>query len=245
MELIKKTMSVDDAIGWYLLQNEYRTYEEEVTDDESGETSVVERTEILSGKGSHVSAIIASLLKENRIDKVKVSNIPLLGSQEKYLNLWETIMRLKTKNGASKKNYYVTADSPAIAEKFISEYLELNVECSFELTKVNMLEYNRVIKLYDTEVDEFESDGTKKIKWYKCQIYSMVDDDGESKNAGTKNILIQAIDFSFAYKAARLVMNRDEFDARYNTFKSLQELNIEDVFIPEEKIAYYSNLDLE
>ena len=245
MDLEKRTCGVKDAIGWYLLKNEYRTYTDEITDTESGETKEVERTEILCGKGTCINEITASLLRENGITEVCVSNIPLLGSQEKYLNLWEANVKIRSKGGISKKTYYVTADSPADAEKFISEYLMLNVECSFELTKINMLEYGRVIRLYDTELDEFEKDGTKKIKWYKCQIYSIIDDDGESKNAGMKNILISAIDFSFAYKAARVVMNRDEYDNMYNTFKSLQELNVANVFIPETSVAWYSNLDLE
>jgi hypothetical protein len=39
-------------------------------------------------------------------------------------------------------------------------------------------------------------------------------------------------------------MGRDEYDEIYNAFKSMQELNIQEVFIPDEKVSYYSNHEL-
>ena len=248
MELIKKTMDVADAKGWYLTQNEKRYWTEEIIDDETGDPTTVERSEMLCGKGALINEITLSLLEENGVKTVKVSNIPLRGTQEKYLNLWEAVLKVRSAKGDGKKCYFVTADCPADAETFISEYFEVNIDAIFELVKVNKLEYGKVIKIYDTEREEYESDGNKKVKWYKCQIYSMIDDDdddGNSRSAGAKNILVQATSFEKAIAAIKLVMNRSEYESIYNTIKLLQELNIVDVFIPDESVSYYSDSEIE
>lgn len=39
-------------------------------------------------------------------------------------------------------------------------------------------------------------------------------------------------------------MTQNEFDSIYNTFKKLEELNIVDVFMPDENLVYYSDEDL-
>jgi hypothetical protein len=247
MELIKRTLNVDDALGWYLTRNEVRTWTEDFIDENTGEPISIERNEVVCGKGAQINEIILSLLKENGIKTVTVSNMPILGDQEKYLHLWETVLKVRYKKGnTGKKSYFVFADSPADAEVYIARYFELNIEAEFELTKVNQLEYNSIIKLYETERDEYERDGRKKVKWYKCQIYSMIDDEesGESRSAGMSNILVQAISFENAITAIKAVLNRDEYTAHYNTIKLLQELNVVDVFIPDEKVSYYSNLEL-
>ena len=242
--LIKKTMNVADAAGWYLLQSEHRTWIEDLLDEDTGEITSVERSELVCGKGTLITVITISLLQENGIGTVKVSNIPLKGNQEKSLNLWETILKIRTARGESKKTYMVTADCPAEAEKFISEWHELNVEATFELTKVNKQDYNKVIKMYDLEKEQYEEDGKKKVKWYKCQMYVMVDDESDSNNSSQRNILCQATSFENAIEAIKSVLGKNEYESIYNTFKFVQEQKIEEVFISDESISYYSNNEL-
>ena len=246
MELIKKTMNVADADGWYLLQNEYRIWIEDITDEDSGETTPVERQEVVCGKGTALNVITISLLRENGIETVKVSNIPLKGNQEKQLNIWETILKVRSAKGESKKTYMVSAECPAGAEKFISEWHELNVEATFELTKVNKQDYDKVIKMYDIEKEQYEESGdkNKKVKWYKCQIYVMFDDDSDSNGSSQRNILCQATSFENAIKAIKSVLGKNEYESIYNTFKLVQEQKIEEVFIPDESVSYYSNSEL-
>lgn len=246
MELQKKTLPVEEANGWYLTQTVYRYWNEDFIDEDTGDPTTIERSESLCGKGTLINDITKSLLIENRVKTIRVSNIPLLGTQEKNLNLWETSIKLLTGKGGSKKNYIVTADSPAAAEVFISEYLEVNLEAAFKLIKINEQDYNRVIKIYDSEKELLEQN-KKRICWYKAQIYSMLDDDsedGESSSAGARNILVQATSFDKAIAAIKVVMSKNEFDSIYNTFKKLEELNIIDVFMPDENLAYYSDGDL-
>jgi hypothetical protein len=217
---------------------------EDFVDEETNEVTSVERNEVVCGKGTLLNAINISLLEENDIKTVKVSNVPLLGTQDKNLNLWEVVLKVHSKKGDSKKSYYVTADCPAASESFISEYFEVNIEATFELVKVNKLEYGKVIKIYDLEVEQF-GEGVS-AKWYRCQIYSMIDDDddGSNRSAGDKNVLVQATTFENAIKAIKLAMNRSEYESIYNTFKLLQELKIVDVFIPDENVSFYSNGEL-
>ncbi|MDR0431182.1 MAG: DUF4494 family protein [Tannerellaceae bacterium] len=245
MELIKKTLDVSEAKGWYLMQKEKRYWTEDLIDEDTGNPTTVERSETLCGKGTLINEIIQSLLEENGIKTVKVSNIPLVGSQEKHLNLWETVLKVRSAKGDGRKSYYVTADCPADAEKFISEYFEVNIEATFELTKVNKLEYGKVIKMYETERDEYEKDGTKHVKWYKCQIYAMFDEDSDTGNTGTRNILVQATSLEKAIEAIKLVNGRSEYESIYNTFKLMQELTVVDVFIPDENVSFYSDNEIE
>lgn len=246
MELKKKTLPVGEAKGWYLMQTEYSYWVEEFIDEDSGDRSTEERKEPISGKGTQINEIIQSLLTENGIETVKVSNVPLLGTQEKSLNLWETSIKLLIGKGGSKKSYMVTADSPAAAEVFISEYLEINLDAAFKLIKINEQDYQKVIKIYETEKENLEQN-KKRILWYKVQIYSMYDDgedEGESSSAGARSILVQATSFEKSIEAVKIVMDRNEYDALYNTFKKVEELNTIDVFIPDENVAYYSDEDI-
>ncbi|GHT03469.1 hypothetical protein AGMMS49525_08590 [Bacteroidia bacterium] len=240
MELIKRTLDVADAKGWYLTQNELRYFTEDFVDEATGEVIPAERSETLIAKGVLLSEIDIQTLKDNNVKTVKVSNIPILGCQEKHMNLWETILTVHLKSGKQKKRcYVVTADSPSDAEKFISEYFEVNIDATFKLSKVNVLDYNKVIKMYEKDREEYEK-GSKHVKWYRCQIYEAYDDDSESGNAGTRNVLIHATSLEHAIDAIKLVNGRSEYEEIYNTFKMVQEMNIMEVFIPDENVSYYS-----
>jgi hypothetical protein len=247
MEILKRTLKAEDAKGWHLLQSESKTWIEDIVDEETNEVVSIERSEVVLNKGCKLTEIDILTLKENGITSVRVSNIPLKGNKQERMNLWETILKIRNRNGEKKKMYIVTAESPTAAEAFISDYLAINVECDFEAVKVSKVEYNRVIKLYDTEREEYEADGRHWIRWYKSQIFAMIEseDDTETGSNPTKNILVQATDFETALKAIKTVMGRDEYDEIYNAFKSMQELNIEEVFIPDEKVSYYSNSEVE
>lgn len=245
MEIKRKTLPVADANGWYLLQSESRYWIEDFVDEDTGDPVSIERSEILCKNGTLVNDIIQSLLQENGIEKVKVSNVQLLGTQDKSLNIWETVLSIRTGKGESKKSYVVYADSPTESELIISEYLEVNVDCTFRPIKVNQLDYGKVIRLYDQEVEDMLKN-KKRVLWYKCVVYSMIDDEGddEQHSAGKKNILVQSISLQRAIDAIKAVLSRSEFEAHYNTFKLMQELKIEDVFIPEDKVSYYSDEEL-
>jgi hypothetical protein len=104
-----------------------------------------------------------------------------------------------------------------------------------------------VIKIYDLEREELENAiDALKIKWYKCQIFSVIDnEDGDgTHSAGSKNVLVQAVSFERAIEALKTVMNENEYDSMYNTIKMIQELNIVEVFIPDESVSYYSNKEI-
>jgi hypothetical protein len=245
MEIIKRTLPVEEAQGWHLSQDESKTWTEDVHDEETDETVSMERSEVILKKGIKLTAIDILALQENGITSVRVSNIPLKGKKQENMNLWEATLKMRLKNGEKKRTYIVTAESPSEAEKFISDYLEVNVECTFRAVKVSMLEYSKVIKLYDTEREEYEADGKHRIRWYKTQIFAMIEDDDDEASGSNKNILIQATDFETALQAIKAVMGRDEFDTIYNAFKSMQELNIAEVFIPDESVCYYSSEEIE
>lgn len=169
MELQKKTLPVEEANGWYLMQTEKRYWTEEFIDEDTGDRSTEERSETICGKGTQINDIMKSLLLENGIKTIKVSNVPLLGEQDKNLNLWETVIKVLTGKG-NKKSYIVTADSPAAAEVFISEFLEVNMEAVFKLIKINEQDYNKVIKIYDSEKEALSPELSLTIIAYQITV---------------------------------------------------------------------------
>lgn len=245
MELIKKTLPLAEANGWYLTQNENRYWDEDLLDEDTGNVTTIERSEVLCGKGTCINPIIQSLLEQNGIKQVNVSNIQILGFQEKHLNLWEVLVKLRDNRGEKKNVYIVTANCPSDAEKFTSEYIEVNIDTTFEITKTNgNLKYDRVIKMYDSEREQYEESGRYPIKWYKCQVFAMIEDDDDGKNSGSRNILVQSTRIEKAIEAVKIVLNANEYEAIYNTIEVVQKLNIVDVFIPDEEVSYYSDNDI-
>ena len=80
MEIVKKTLSVEDAKGWCLLQNELKVWNETFIDEATGDSSTVERSEVILSKGCKLTEIDIATLKINGILSVLVSNIPLKGN---------------------------------------------------------------------------------------------------------------------------------------------------------------------
>jgi hypothetical protein len=236
---------VEEAEGWHLLEDQSKTWMENFVDEDTNEIVSMERSEVIVKKGCRLTAIDISTLKENGITGVRVSSIPLLGEKQERMNLWETILKVKTQRGEKKRTYIVTAESPTAAETFISGYLEINEPCTFESIKVNRLDYAKVIRMYETEQKEYEQDGKRSVRWYRSQIFATVEDGDEfgveTGSSPLKSILVQSTDLERALKAINSVMGRNEYDAVYKVFKLIQELNIVEVFVPDENVSYYSN----
>jgi hypothetical protein len=51
MEIIKKTLPIEKAKGWHLLQPESRVWVEDFADEKTGEVLSEERSEVLLDKG--------------------------------------------------------------------------------------------------------------------------------------------------------------------------------------------------
>ena len=66
MELIKKTVDVKDANGWYLLQNEKRVWLEDFIDEDSGEVVSIERNEIVVDKDVIIDAEVFEIIAKNK-----------------------------------------------------------------------------------------------------------------------------------------------------------------------------------
>ncbi|MDR1562289.1 MAG: DUF4494 domain-containing protein [Dysgonamonadaceae bacterium] len=247
--VIKKTLPVEEANGWYLLQTVYKTWTEDFVDDKTGEVVSVERNETILHRDCKITDIDIATLKENGITSVYVSDTQIKGRKYERMNLWEASLNLTLiiahKQCKKKKTYIVTAESPTDAEKFISDYLETNVDCAFEVLKVSKIKYNTVSKLYDTEREEYEADGNS-LKWYKAQLVATTEnEDGKIEVYSTKNILVQAKDFETALKAIKVTKRKNRYDVEHRHFKSIQELKVEKVFVPDKAVVFYSNNELD
>jgi hypothetical protein len=246
MEIIKKTLPVEEAKGWYLLQNEVKTWTEDVADEETGDVTPTERSEVLMRMGCELTALDVSTLKENGVTEVRVSSMPLKGIKEERVNLWEATLRVRGAAGAKKRAYIVFAESPTAAEAYISGYMEQNVECKFEVVKVAKLEYSRVIKMYESEREEYEASKKHFARWHKAQVASLAEDSaGAEIESASVTLLVQATSFDEAVMATRATLSADEYTSMFSEFKAVQELAIFDVFLPDEEAIPYSRYDLE
>lgn len=56
MEILKKTLPLEDAQGWHLLESQSKTWIEDFTDEDTGEAVRVERSEVILHKGCKLTA---------------------------------------------------------------------------------------------------------------------------------------------------------------------------------------------
>lgn len=71
-----KVVSVADAVGRYLVKNAVRSWEEQYVDEDTHETVLIERNEIVAHRGQMVTDEMLRELEEQKINEVEVADIP-------------------------------------------------------------------------------------------------------------------------------------------------------------------------
>ena len=175
-ELIKKVMNVSDANGWYLAENAVRKWTENFKDDDTGEIVPIERSEVIYPMGRILNDISISLLVENGIENILVSNKEITGEQQKYLSLWlleATSFNFKGKEVSN--NYIIPKRTPLECEEFFTKWGELNIKGKFAIKKIVPFEIWTVLAPYESEIEQAEKIETMTMRFYMTKIKSVDD----------------------------------------------------------------------
>jgi len=242
MELIKELKKVDDANGWYLAESVITSRIENYKNPINGEITELQRYDTILNKGILLSEIDISVLKENNVENVLVSNIMIKSDQIKRMNLWETVLnvRYKVEDKEKKQSFIVTSNSPTHAEYFIVRHFEKNIESGFEVIKVNQLSYQRVIKLGNEDVEKFLKKGNSylKLKWYNVKVESV-------DKMFKLNVLVYAKSFVDALNCSKILIKNQKMQETYTVFTEIKELKIVDAFIPDSAVFFYTQDELD
>ncbi|MEG2341431.1 MAG: hypothetical protein RSB69_11870, partial [Odoribacter sp.] len=84
-------MKITDQLikGKYLAKNAIRTFNGDFTDEDTGEIVTIERNEIIAKRGTYIDLITISLLRENGITDIEVSDECRLGTWVNNFTKWE------------------------------------------------------------------------------------------------------------------------------------------------------------
>ena len=144
-EIIKKKMKVSDAEGWYIAEPVRIMIEESIVDETTREFRKVERFQIISNVGERLNAINISLIAENGVEEVTVSNKMITGQQEQYPSLYQvTAEHFDIRGTYISANYVMGKGSPLECEEMFKEWAEVNIQGQFKVKKIVPL-YKEVI----------------------------------------------------------------------------------------------------
>lgn len=227
-EIIKKKMRVSDAEGWYIAEPVRIMIEESVVDETTGEFRKVERFQIISNVGERLNAINISLIAENGVEEVTVSNKRITGQQEQYPSLYQvTAEHFDIRGTNISANYVMGKGSPLECEEMFKEWAEVNIQGQFKVKKIVPLHYTGLV--VPTEAEDLS---------YDCFNFYGVKYDGDTDESKTTiRKLIVAVDFDSAYSlASQMKRNYGEF---YGELSEIKQLNIRRLFIDGMNVLKY------
>lgn len=154
--------------GKYLSKNALKTWQEDFVDEDTGEVVSIERNEVIVRRGALLDDLTISLLTENGITDIEVSEVKRLGSWDNSRRKYEVVASVPRQFcGKTKKvkEMYLTHEySAAEAEARVVDELEKSCEGEFKIFKVAVSNIDRIIL----------GNGDK---WFRCVIkYSDLDD---------------------------------------------------------------------
>lgn len=144
-------MEVTDknARGKYLSKNALKTWQEDFIDEDTGEVVSIERNEVVVRRGALLDDLTISLLSENGITDIEVSEVKRLGSWDNSKRRYEVVARVPRQfHGKTKKvkEMYLTHEySAAEAEARVVDELEKSCEGEFKIFKVAVSNIDRII----------------------------------------------------------------------------------------------------
>ena len=149
-------------LGKFVARRAFRTWYEELIDEETGEVSKLERNELLLERGTYIDndqlSSINFMLQEGSLKEVEVSNQNRQGILLTSTSLFpfKAVAKIEDK----KKTFLLYASSVANALVILVDFIELNFKGGFEITKLEEMDYCVVIidRLKPAEARKLELD---------------------------------------------------------------------------------------
>lgn len=228
--LVKKNINVADANGWYMAEPATRKWMEDFIDEDTGEIISVERNEIISPVGDHITPITIAMLQANGVLEVVVSDKKITGRQQKHMSLWQldavSFDPIKSKERTD--SYIIPKGSPLECEVFFREWGMLNISGPFTIKKVVPLDYSAVYLPYENEIQDA---GNRHIglRFYKAVLKAI--------DGGSMNLIVQA-DRINTVEAEVWVEYINK--GHYDRISEIKEININKLFDDGLNVTRYS-----
>lgn len=149
-------------LGKWVARRALKTWTEEFTDEDTGETVSIERSEILLERGTYITqdvlCSINFMMSEGSLKQVEVSNQNRQGILLENRSLFP--YKAVAKIDGRRKSFLLYANSIANALVIMVDYIELNYKGGFEITDIKEMEYCVVIidRLKSAEARKYELD---------------------------------------------------------------------------------------
>lgn len=149
-------------LGKWVARRALRTWTEDFTDADSGESVSVERSEVLLERGTYIDQDVLSsinfMMQEGVLKEVEVSNQNRQGIllENHCLFPYKAVAKIDGK----RKTFLLYANSIANALVILIDYIELHYKGCFEITDIKEMEYCVVIidRLKSAEARKYELD---------------------------------------------------------------------------------------
>lgn len=149
-------------LGKWVARRALRTWTENFTDADSGESVSVERSEVLLERGTYIDQDVLSsinfMMQEGVLKEVEVSNQNRQGILLENHCLFP--YKAAAKIDGKRKTFLLYANSIANALVILIDYIELHYKGGFEITDIKEMEYCVVIidRLKSAEARKYELD---------------------------------------------------------------------------------------
>lgn len=223
-------MNVTDANGWYMAEPAIRKWMEDFVDEDTGDVVSIERNEIISPVGDHITPITIAMLQANGVSEVVVSNKKITGRQQKYMSLWQldavSLDPIKGKDRTD--SYIIPQGSPLECEVFFREWGMVNISGPFTIKKVVPLDYSAVYMPYEDEIQDAR-DKHIGLRFYKAVLKSI---DGCSMNLIVQADRINTVEAEVWVE----YINKGHYDR----ISEIKEININKIFDEGLNVTRYS-----
>lgn len=149
-------------LGKWVARRAFRTWTEDLIDNDTNETVSIERNELLLERGTYIDqdvlCSINFMMQEGSLKEVEVSNQNLQGMllENRSLLPYKAVAKIDGK----RKSFLLYANSVANALVIMVDYIELHYKGGFEITDIKEMEYCVVIvdTLKSAEARKYELD---------------------------------------------------------------------------------------
>ena len=149
-------------LGKWVARRAMRTWTEEFTDSDTGESISVERNEILLERGTYIDHdtlnSITFMIQEGSLKEVEVSNQNRQGMLLENHSMFP--YKAAAKIDGKRRTFLLYANSVASALLILVDYIELHFKGGFEITDIKEMDYCVVIvdRLKSAEARRYEID---------------------------------------------------------------------------------------
>ncbi len=204
--VIRKTMKLSEINGsgkvWYAAERAYRQFE-------GGR-------DLLAEIGSELNLLTVSMLENNGVSELLVSNQQITGLQTKMMSLWQidVSVEYKMSTKASTYRWVAAAVSPKAAEEFFGDWAAVHIEGRFEIKKISPVKCDYMYLPGESTKNNLNTD----LYYYKC-----------ATNNVEGNSTIYIVQSISAESAIGILKDKKQIDYTYRLV-DLKELDIEEIF---------------